>query len=97
MITSVKILISMKKIPNGRSLKLSPFVDKVITDIDKEEINLLDVGGGKGIILNQIAAHIENKHHIKVNKFALDLSPEMLKIQQESNPDLKKNLERRYQ
>lgn len=72
--------------------KIIPLVNDIIKDIDKEEINLLDVGGGKGIILNQIAAHIENKHHIKVNKFALDLSPEMLKAQQESNHDLKKVL-----
>ena len=72
--------------------KIIPFVDMVIDKINKKEINLLDVGGGGGLILNKVSSHIEKKYGKKVNKYALDLSPGMLEIQRKENPDLKKAL-----
>lgn len=72
--------------------KIIYFIDKVISCIDRDEINLLDVGGGAGLILNAISSHIERNYKIKVNKIALDLSPGMLEIQRNNNPDLKKAL-----
>lgn len=72
--------------------KINPLVDRFIGYINKDKINLLDVGGGAGLILNAVSAHIEESYGIKVNKFALDLSPGMLEIQKKRNPDLKKVL-----
>lgn len=72
--------------------KIIPLIDEFIECLSKEEINLLDVGGGAGLILNAISTYIEESHGIQVNKFALDLSPAMLEIQKERNPDSKKAL-----
>lgn len=72
--------------------KIIPLIDIFIGNVQKNQLNLLDVGGGAGLILNAIAFYIEKSHAIKVNKFALDLSSGMLKIQKENNPDLKKVL-----
>ena len=69
--------------------KIIPLIDKLFTEkhLKKEEVNLLDIGGGAGVILNSIGIYIE-KFGLKVNKIALDLSPGMLEIQKENNPDL---------
>jgi len=72
--------------------KIIPLVNKFTKHLNKDEITLLDVGGGAGAILSAISTYIKKKHHIKVNKIALDLSPGMLKIQKKNNPDLKKAL-----
>jgi len=72
--------------------KIIPLIDGFVRNINKKQINLLDVGGGAGLILNAVSAYIEEKYGITVNKFALDLSPGMLEIQKKSNPDLKKAL-----
>lgn len=66
--------------------KIKPLVFKVITEINKKEINLLDVGGGAGVILDVVSTCIETSKNIKVNRFALDLSPGMLEIQKKRNP-----------
>ena len=71
--------------------KIIPLIDRFIKIINKDQINLLDVGGGAGIILSDISNYIE-KYNIRVNKYALDLSPGMLEIQKKRNPDLKKAL-----
>jgi len=68
--------------------QIIPLIDVLMLNIEKNEINLLDVGGGAGLILSLVSTHIEKNHHKKVNKFALDLSPGMLKIQEENNPDI---------
>lgn len=68
--------------------QIIPLIDALMPKVDKSEINLLDVGGGAGLILSMISAYIEKNHHKKVNKFALDLSPGMLKIQSGKNPDI---------
>lgn len=72
--------------------KITPFIDIFAAAIGKKEINLLDVGGGAGLILNAVARYLKEKHQIKVNKFALDLSPGMLELQKKENPDLKNAL-----
>jgi len=72
--------------------KIIPLIDKLAKCLNKYEINLLDIGGGTGLILHDISAYIEERYHIKVSKFALDLSPGMLEIQKKRNPDLKKAL-----
>jgi SAM-dependent methyltransferase len=70
--------------------KIAPLVDTFINHINKkDEINLLDVGGGAGLILGAISTYIEKNFGIKVNKYALDLSASMLGVQKQRNPDLK--------
>lgn len=72
--------------------KIIPLVDRFSRYTDKGQINLLDIGGGAGLILNAISSYIEKKHNIISNKYALDLSPRALEIQKQRNPDLKKAL-----
>ena len=72
--------------------KITPLVDRFASYLDKSRINVLDVGGGVGLILSAISSYIEKRYHIGVNKYALDLSPGALKRQSERNPDLKKIL-----
>ncbi|OGO23740.1 MAG: hypothetical protein A2144_05185 [Chloroflexi bacterium RBG_16_50_9] len=72
--------------------KIVPLVDKFVHQIKKRELSILDVGGGAGLILSAISARIESNHGIKVNKYALDLSPHMLEIQRKRNPDIVKTL-----
>lgn len=72
--------------------KIIPFVDRFIDNINKDEINLLDVGGGTGLILKLVSNYIEEAYKIKVNKFSLDLSPEMLELQKKRNLNLKRAL-----
>ena len=69
-----------------------PLVDRYISYINKDEINLLDVGGGTGAILNAVSEYIKESHSIKVNTFALDISFGMLDIQKKQNPKLRKAL-----
>jgi SAM-dependent methyltransferase len=71
--------------------KIIPLVDRFTGYINKDEINLLDVGGGAGLILKAVSIYIEESG-VKVNKFALDLSPGMLEIQKGRNTDLKRAL-----
>lgn len=71
--------------------KIIPLVDIFLRDIAKKEIKILDVGGGAGLILKEISAHIRKKG-IKEKKYSLDLSPGMLKIQKKNNPDIIKLL-----
>lgn len=72
--------------------KIIPLIEKFTGYLNKDEINLLDVGGGAGLILNATSTYIKERYGIKVNKFALDLSPGMLAVQKKRNPDLKKAL-----
>lgn len=68
---------------------ITPLVDTIMACYDREEVNLLDVGGGAGMILGQVSNYIARNYQRKVNKFALDLSPGMLRVQEQNNPDLK--------
>jgi SAM-dependent methyltransferase len=72
--------------------KTIPLVDTFIGLIHKDRINLLDVGGGAGLILAGVSSYIEEQHRINVRKYALDLSPGMLEIQKQRNPQLVKAL-----
>ena len=74
--------------------KIIPLTDEWIAQISGniKIINLLDVGGGAGLILRSVSSHIEKKYDKKVNKYALDLSGAALEMQQKRNPDLKKVL-----
>lgn len=76
-------------------------IDNIIKHIDKlfigslqknEEIVLMDVGGGAGIILRGVAEYIVNKYNIAVKKITLDLSPGILSVQIANNPDVYKAL-----
>jgi len=69
--------------------KITPLIDKFMNYFGKHEVNVLDVGGGAGLILKAVGGYIEKSFGVKVNKFALDLSPRMLKIQKKTNSDLK--------
>lgn len=69
--------------------KIIPLVDKFCCETKQDEINLLDVGGGAGLIINSISNYIQKNYGIKVNKFLLDLSPGMLENQKKVNPDYK--------
>ncbi len=71
--------------------KIIPLVDKMfmLGHINSEEINLLDIGGGAGLILRDISSYIERSYGVRVNKYALDLSPGMLEVQKKNNPGVK--------
>lgn len=72
-----------------KTRKIIPLVDIYLSQEDKTEINLLDVGGGTGIILNNISNYISKRYGKRVNKFSLDLSPGMLEVQKRNNIDIK--------
>jgi len=72
--------------------KIIPLLDRFVEYNNQYEINLLDVGGGAGLILNAVSIYLKKKYNINVKKNALDLSPGMLKIQKKRNPDLNKAL-----
>lgn len=89
----------LKKNPNLHKInsywkiqKIIPLIDKFINITNKNEIKLLDVGGGAGLILKEVTLYIEKKFELKVTKYALDLSSDILEIQKIRNPDLKKAL-----
>jgi ubiquinone/menaquinone biosynthesis C-methylase UbiE len=71
--------------------KIIPLID-VAMETDEirnsKSVTVLDVGGGAGLILREVSEHIEKKYKVAVRKIALDLSPGMLKMQKEANPDL---------
>ena len=69
--------------------KIIPLLDRFAAECKKKEINLLDVGGGAGTILRETSSYLHKRHSIRVNGFALDLSPGMLKLQKEKNPEVK--------
>jgi SAM-dependent methyltransferase len=70
--------------------KLGPLVDAFLVRQQKDEIILLDVGGGAGAILAEIADMIRQHPNISVKKYALDLSPGALELQRARNPDIVK-------
>ena len=72
--------------------KILPLVSSYITTVNKDEITLLDVGGGAGLILKAVSAHITKHYGINVNKYIIDLSPGMLAAQIDRNPEYSKAL-----
>ena len=75
-----------------KTSKLCPLVDAFLVRHQKDEIILLDVGGGAGAILSEIANLIRRHQNKSVKKYALDLSPGALEIQCARNPDIVKAL-----
>lgn len=74
--------------------KILPLVDRFSSAAQNSmPLTLLDCGGGKGLILAAVANHLTQRHGRPVNKYALDLSPGMLQIQKQQNPDLRKLLQ----
>jgi len=69
-----------------------PLLHRFVKCYNKTEINILDVGGGSGLILKKISSHLEQRHNVKVKKFALDKSRRLLEIQKRTNYDLEKML-----
>ncbi len=69
--------------------KIIPLIDMLIKEnyMNCDEINLLDVGGGAGLILKGISNYIEEFYGIRVNRYALDLSPGILEVQKRNNPN----------
>ena len=72
--------------------KITPLLDEFIDLHEADSLNLLDVGGGAGMVLAEVGGYLESAG-LKVNKYAVDLSPQMLEIQKKRNPDLKNILE----
>jgi len=72
--------------------KILPLVDRYMMNIDKDEINILDVGGGAGLILRAVSDYIVARYGVRVSKFMLDLSPGMLETQIKRNPEYRKAL-----
>ena len=66
-----------------------PYIKKIFSLEKWNTFNILDVGGGAGIIIKEIASHIKNNYKISVNKYLLDLSLETLEIQKKMNKDYK--------
>ena len=66
-----------------------PAIDKFVNKLDKRTLNILDVGGGSGQLMKLICLYISDKYGLKVNKYALDLSPGMLASQKRENENLK--------
>jgi len=77
--------------------KIIPLIDAFMGYAGRQEINLLDAGGGSGLILKEISDYIEQSYRIKPGKFILDLSPGMLEAQKKNNPELKKILNENIQ
>jgi ubiquinone/menaquinone biosynthesis C-methylase UbiE len=72
--------------------KIVPLVDEILANLNfmkQRSINILDIGGGAGIILNKVSEYIESQSNLKVAKFMLDLTPAMLATQRNNNPDAK--------
>lgn len=70
-----------------KTKKILSFIDAAMNHLSgKNEINILDVGGGTGLIVKNIGLYIHKIFKLKINKFCLDVSPDMLKIQEKNNP-----------
>jgi ubiquinone/menaquinone biosynthesis C-methylase UbiE len=79
---------------NWKLEHIIPQIDKIIGKFPPNgtEIALLDVGGGTGTILREIANHIQKTHKLTVKKIIIDLSPKALEIQTKNNTDCYKAL-----
>ena len=76
--------------------KIVPLVNELMKSHiseNKTDITILDVGGGAGLILNSISEYFTRQYQIKVHKNVLDLSPGMLAVQKNNNPDIERALE----
>jgi SAM-dependent methyltransferase len=65
-----------------------PFLDRFVALRNAPQWNLLDVGGGAGLLLRMIGDYLTHKTGRSVVKCALEYSTQMLEIQKANNPDL---------
>lgn len=73
---------------------LLPLVDEFMQHAGKpQRLVVLDCGGGKGLILKAVASHLQDRFAAQTGKYALDLSPGMLEVQKQMNPDMLKMLQ----
>jgi len=71
---------------NNIYLLLDTFMNLHLHDIS-EELVVLDVGGGAGLIMKGVSEYLQQKYDIRIRKICLDLSPGMLDVQLKYNPD----------
>jgi 2-polyprenyl-3-methyl-5-hydroxy-6-metoxy-1,4-benzoquinol methylase len=74
--------------------KIIHLIDILMLDFDKSRktLTILDIGGGKGLILREISKYLQSKYKVKAKKEVMDLSPGMLDEQKKTNPDIVKSL-----
>lgn len=68
--------------------KIRPMLDRFLSLHREKKVVLMDVGGGAGIILKEVADYLRKTGGRETVKYALDLSPGMLEVQKRNNPDL---------
>lgn len=71
---------------------IQPAINRLIQENDTKYLRILDVGGGAGMLLSGVSDYLKAKD-VNVEKYALDMSAEMLRIQVENNPDMSVVLE----
>ncbi len=69
--------------------KLKPYLDMFMKYQLHKSINILDVGGGAGVVLKGASDYLIDKYRVNIKKNLLDLSSVMLEIQTRNNPDAK--------
>ena len=65
------------------------FLDLIV--VKKNKIKILDIGGGAGIIGKLVLEYFQKKGNLVIFH-SLDLSTQMLKIQKQNNPQIKKTI-----
>jgi len=70
--------------------KIRPLLDLWVLGLPagQRQVSVLEVGGGAGLVLRGAAEYLRDRHGLAVAKQALELSPGMLALQRENNPDL---------
>lgn len=79
-----------------RAGKIIPAVDVYVDQINKRKITVLDIGGGTGVILKGVLAHMKTNYRIELTKFALEIISTLLRIQKNNNPDIESFFCRRH-
>lgn len=77
-----------------KAQKLRPLLHGVASAISKDELRVLDVGGGSGIVMKLASDYLEQTCKKTVHGMALDLSPGFLDLQKKNNPSLKETFNR---
>ncbi len=67
---------------------LTPFLNSLVLAHPVSPLNILDVGGGAGLLLRLVGEYLSQSCGHKIVKSVLEYSPEMLDLQKTNNPDL---------
>lgn len=67
--------------------KIIPLAEVFAARHNSAKVKILDVGGGAGMVLKGLSDFLATRE-LEVEKYALDLSREMLEIQKRNNPDI---------